>query len=121
MKKITKTKLKKFHQDLLRRQNLILEALKHRTSKEDLDSEGDEIDVVQGKVLSDILETLSFRDKQNLTKIDIALHKISKGEFGICENCDELIPEKRLLAIPESPKCVGCLEIEEKEAKQFRQ
>ncbi len=34
---------------------------------------------------------------------------IEDEEYGICQECDEDIPFKRLLLIPESKYCVSCL------------
>lgn len=40
--------------------------------------------------------------------IQSALDKIRDGNYGPCERCDEIIPAKRLNAIPWARRCVPC-------------
>jgi DnaK suppressor protein len=77
---------------------------------DDVDIAGDELDKIQGKQLTDLIEKLSKRDEIKLQRIFLALRKIKDGTFGICENCEELIQEKRLLAIPGVCICINCAE-----------
>ena len=46
---------------------------------------------------------------KHLTK---ALGRINDGTFGICQICDELIPEERMMEVPNATKCVQCKENE---------
>jgi RNA polymerase-binding transcription factor DksA len=41
-----------------------------------------------------------------------ALDRIKDGTFGICKICDELIPEERMMEVPNATKCVQCKEKE---------
>jgi RNA polymerase-binding transcription factor DksA len=43
-----------------------------------------------------------------LADINKALQKIEKGEYGICENCQEPIDPKRLEIMPEAKLCLKC-------------
>ena len=43
-----------------------------------------------------------------LKNIGLALKKIKKNKYGICEKCGKKIPEERLLAIPEARNCQSC-------------
>lgn len=43
-----------------------------------------------------------------LKNIDLALEKIKKGKYGICEKCQKKISINRLKASPESPFCLDC-------------
>jgi len=43
-----------------------------------------------------------------LKNIDLALGKIEKGEYGICEKCGKKISEERLKVSPESRFCLRC-------------
>ncbi len=47
---------------------------------------------------------------QRLVQIEIALRRISEDPdgFGICEVCKEEIPDKRLLLMPWTRRCVAC-------------
>ena len=118
--KLTKNKIKEFKNLFLERQKTILDANASRGS-EIIDVEGgDEIDLVQGALLKSMADKLSSRDKTNLLNIKEALQRIEDGTFGVCENCEEPIAEKRLIAIPDCKTCINCAEQEEKRLKQFR-
>jgi len=49
-------------------------------------------------------------DRQKLRQIDAALERIHAGEFGVCQECAEAMPRRRLEAIPWAPYCVPCQE-----------
>lgn len=46
--------------------------------------------------------------KERLADIDIALRKIDKKKYGICENCGKEIPLDVLKIAPESRLCKEC-------------
>ena len=46
---------------------------------------------------------------KHLTK---ALERINDGTFGVCQICEELIPEERMMEVPNATKCVRCKENE---------
>ena len=41
-----------------------------------------------------------------------ALDRIKDGSFGVCNICEELIPEERMMEVPNATKCVQCKESE---------
>ena len=41
-----------------------------------------------------------------------ALERIKDGTFGICGICEDLIPEERMMEVPNATKCVQCKENE---------
>ena len=57
---------------------------------------------------------LASNEQQTLNLIDAALRKIEDGTYGNCEACTKPIPHKRLSAIPHTPNCIKCQELEEK-------
>ena len=50
------------------------------------------------------------RREFEIRRIDAALKRIEDGEFGLCNNCGENIPLKRLEVSPSTPLCVDCAE-----------
>lgn len=50
------------------------------------------------------------RREVELGRIDAALQRIEKGEFGYCVNCGEVIAAKRLKLDPTVPICIDCAE-----------
>ena len=43
-----------------------------------------------------------------LKNIDLALEKMRKGKYGICEKCAKVIDEERLKVSPEARFCLKC-------------
>ena len=41
-----------------------------------------------------------------------ALERIEDGSFGVCSICSDLIPEERMIEVPNTTKCVKCKEKE---------
>ena len=56
-----------------------------------------------------------FDGERNLLMlIDEAFARVKDDTFGICTNCGNQIGEKRLLAVPWTPFCIDCQELQEK-------
>ena len=55
---------------------------------------------------------LMGRESDYYKNLEVALYRIDDGIFGICKICAELIPEERMLEVPNATKCVGCKEKE---------
>lgn len=45
-----------------------------------------------------------------LAKVDGALERIERGEFGTCELCGDAIDDGRLLSLPTTQRCLDCAE-----------
>ena len=58
-------------------------------------------------------------DSDVLSEIRSALDRISDGTFGVCEDCGERIPAKRLEALPWARYCVSCQERLENRAREL--
>lgn len=56
----------------------------------------------------EVLDALDSRIREEMSQIERTLRRIDSGEYGICADCGEKIPEKRLLAVPEALRCVTC-------------
>jgi DnaK suppressor protein len=50
------------------------------------------------------------RESKQLRSARAALRRIRDGSFGVCEECEEEIHPKRLLAIPWASLCIRCQE-----------
>jgi DnaK suppressor protein len=56
----------------------------------------------------DFIERLIDRKEAILYHVENALERLENGSYGICQNCDNHIPEKWLLTVPYTPLCAGC-------------
>lgn len=63
---------------------------------------------------------LNDRERDKLHNIDEALLRITEGDYGICEECDEEIPLGRLKVLPFTRHCVKCKSDLEKIQAQTR-
>ncbi|MDY6952742.1 MAG: TraR/DksA C4-type zinc finger protein [Thermodesulfobacteriota bacterium] len=57
-----------------------------------------------------IHEAALRKAEHTLSRLERALTMIDDPDFGLCLQCEEPIPFKRLLVLPESVLCVRCAE-----------
>jgi len=72
------------------------------------ESEADVYDLCCQSYSKEQLFSLCERDLQLLNLVENALGKIEKGSYGLCEQCEEPINEKRLKAVPWVRFCIDC-------------
>ena len=58
--------------------------------------------------------SLSDAERNTLMQIDEAFARMKNGTFAVCTNCGATIGEKRLQAVPWTPFCIDCQELQEK-------
>ena len=68
----------------------------------------DPVDQVQSSNDRDMAVLRLNQDNRLWNEVRSALSKLDDGTFGICEDCAEEIPQRRLDAIPWARLCVGC-------------
>jgi hypothetical protein len=56
----------------------------------------------------DFIERLIDRKEALLYHVENALERLDDGSYGICQRCDNQIPEKWLQTLPYSPLCATC-------------
>lgn len=112
---MNKTFLKKIKALLLEQKEEVVKA-----AAQDLvvDTDGDETDEIQANQLIELNHQLIVRSTAKMSQIDAALKRIEDGTYGLCQDCEESIPEKRLLSNPHFQTCVSCAEEREAEEKQ---
>ena len=102
--------------------NLLEQEKKNLTihTEAEVDCDGDETDEIQASMLIDITKNLSARSLNKLNAINDAFKRIESGDYNICDDCSDEIPEGRLLANPYVKICVNCAESRELEIKRKR-
>jgi len=92
------------------RENILNKAKKLKEDSYNLGTNGiqDMADAASNTYNADILMSISDNDLTLLKDIDNSLDKLSKGTYGICEECEEKISEKRLEANPVARYCITC-------------
>lgn len=84
-------------------------------------SRGDDADVTQNHMNSQLLTELNARNSAHIRRIDVALARIRSGGFGHCTECEEPIEERRLELRPITTLCASCKEDEERAQSDFIQ
>jgi DnaK suppressor protein len=71
---------------------------------------GDVIDDACGNACKENMLASYSQNRILLRKVELALQRISTGDFGICAACGDTIGLKRLEAVPWATNCIACQE-----------
>ena len=69
---------------------------------------GDAADAAFDTGVDEIASTLAEHEARELSQVELALAKLKKGSYGLCEECETKIPVERLNALPYSTMCITC-------------
>ena len=118
--KYTKAKLGKFKKNILMRMEEISNEMKEmKSSVLNTDSSKANMspDSIYSLHMADAGTDSHEREKSFLflsredsyfRNLENALERIRSGEFGVCQLCDKLIPEERMIEVLNATKCVDC-------------
>lgn len=122
---LSKKKLKYFENALMKLRKKILKeidfeeetiGLQQREASGDISSYGLHMMADQGTDAEnrEVAAFLATTEGAILADIDDALRKIYRKEYGICEDCENPISEKRLKALPYAKLCKKCQAMRER-------
>lgn len=87
----------------------LISGQKEDIGKSSSDNYIDELDRADKEIYTQTYYKFLDRKRKELKRINILIDRIhQEQDFGICEECGKLIPEGRLLIIPEAVLCVPC-------------
>jgi len=98
------------NQQILKNINGVNDELDQLSSCE-LNDEGDHASVNNSSMVESVIVQ---QQEQELRDINVALAKISSGEYGVCAMCEDEIGFQRLKVKPHAIYCIDCREIVEK-------
>ncbi len=109
---MTKKELEEFRKILLEKKREILEKLENisREAEEEGENVIEYYDKAAYQFSKEYKIKLEENEAKTLRDIEDALKKIEEGTYGICEECGQEIPRKRLLAVPWARLCLKCQE-----------
>ena len=88
---------------------------KYKTKNDDLNEQiADIADEAAQSYNRQLMLELGQQEWKKLRLVEEAIEKIDNGQYGICSECQEPIPEARLKVIPFAEHCINCLEAIEK-------
>lgn len=99
------------------RVGLLDEAAAALMNRSDLEAFPDLSDQATAEVDQSFGIRLKEREQKLVKKIDEALERITANTYGICEDCGEEIPYKRLKARPVTTLCIRCKTAQEEQEK----
>jgi len=99
---------------LLSRKKILEEEL-DRLSKEPVSDNNsqDDGDQAVSSTLETLRNSIQNAEYEEFMMIESALQAIADGRYGVCQDCDEQISEKRLKYYPNAHRCLGCQEASE--------
>jgi DnaK suppressor protein len=83
-----------------------------------IESAADPFDQIQASIERDLLVGLLNRDARLREDLRRAFELMESGEYGSCEDCEEIIAPARLKAIPWARRCVRCQEQRDREVNE---
>jgi DnaK suppressor protein len=111
----------------LRRFQAVLEALiadlERGTRQRDgiaVEQSADQVDEIQRASERALAICNIDRESKQLRNARAALRRIREGTFGVCEECEEQIHPKRLVAIPWASLCIQCQEAKDCNREEMR-
>ena len=111
---MTPTQKKRFEKSLSKKRDELRREIAERREGLAVDAEGDEMEHVRSMADRDLAVQSLDRSCADLRLVEKALEELKAKSFGVCGECGEPIPMKRLEAMPWSTLCVACQERQER-------
>jgi len=108
---IAEAQLQKIKNELLARKKILKIEL-DRLSKEPVsdNQSQDDGDQAVSSTLETLRNSIQNTEYEEFVMIEAALRSIEDGRYGICQDCDQDISEKRLKYYPNAQRCLTCQE-----------
>jgi len=89
-----------------------LEVELDRLSKEPLsdNQSQDDGDQAVSSTLETLRNSIQNAEYEEYVMIEAALQSIEDGRYGVCQDCEQAISEKRLKYYPNAQRCLACQE-----------
>jgi DnaK suppressor protein len=84
-----------------------------------IETTADLLDSLQLAADRDLAVESVNRNFEILRDVQNALDTIDSGDYGLCQECGDDIPSRRLDAIPWARYCVACQELHERDQNRF--
>jgi DnaK suppressor protein len=110
-------KLEEVRKELVTRKHELDRLLSQRSHENAEPEAGKDIgDQAMSSTLETLNKSLQDSEFEEYNRIVQALTKIDDGTYGICIDCNEPIPERRLKYYPNASRCLACQEAYEDSA-----
>lgn len=114
---MNKRQLQRYRKELLAKREELLDLVRSARASEQ-DAGGKEAPDLGDRALSTVIRDLSYQlsatDRDILRRVDEALDRIEKGEYGVCVECEKKMQTGRLDAVPWARHCIECQELQDR-------
>jgi RNA polymerase-binding transcription factor DksA len=93
---------------LAKREELIDRIYAHRSEITSVPTENSQAEVALHAVVRDLTYVSMENEIRTLAEVELSLHRLETGEYGLCGSCGESISTARLQAIPWTRVCLIC-------------
>jgi DnaK suppressor protein len=107
---MTKAQANRFKRALVAKREELHREISDRRERLAIDPASDPMDQVRSIADRDLAVRNVDRMYGVLRLVEGALREIRDGTFGVCAQCGDEIPLRRLEAVPWSPYCISCQE-----------
>jgi len=101
---------------MAKRDELLIRVRAARSSEQEADEK--EAPDLGDRALSTVIRDLSYQltagERDMLRRIDDALDRIEKGQYGDCQECGKKVQTGRLDAVPWARHCIECQELQDR-------
>lgn len=108
---MNKATLKEIKGKLTNERELLIQKLKGNDLSIDDAETPDPVDLAVRNYSKNVMLAVSENESKQLALVDEALLRIADKEYGLCQNCEKIINQKRLAAIPWARYCIACQEL----------
>lgn len=106
--------MKEVRARLVEERDLLIDKLKGNDLSIDDSETPDPVDLAVRNYSKNVMLAVSENESKQLTLVDEALLRVDDNEYGLCQNCEKEINQKRLAAIPWARYCLTCQELGER-------
>jgi len=114
---MNKRQLARYRKELEAKRDELLDLVRsaRASEQEGGDKEAPDLgDRALSTVIRDLSYQLSAAERNIMRRIDEALDRIDRGEYGICVECEKKVQIGRLDAVPWAPHCIECQELRDR-------
>ncbi len=114
---MNKRQLARFRKELEAKRDELLDLVRaaRASEQEGGDKEAPDLgDRALSTVIRDLSYQLSATERTIMRRIDEALDRIDRGEYGVCVECEKTVQIGRLDAVPWARHCIQCQELQDR-------
>jgi DnaK suppressor protein len=114
---MNKKQRQRFHKLLMEKREALLDLVQaaRKSEKEGTTKEAPDLgDRALSTVIRDLSYQVTASEREILRRVDDALDRLEKDEYGVCVACKKKVQIARLEAVPWARHCIECQELQDR-------